>query len=784
MILLRQAARGMWRGKKSYLACIVLMAVGIMVFVSFNLMYRNLAAAMDGMYLDRRFGDAFATVGAIPLNKAEALGDLEGVRQAEATLVTDARVLIPGSNRIITLRTSSFTPGEDGRLNSFLLVEGFEPGDEGILVSEVFAAAHGLSIGDSLTLVIEGRRVSPVITGTVQSPEYVYAIPDTGQLMPDTEAFGFGYLTTARLGLLTGKTGSATNLSFLLEEGATFSHLKPQLEDALAPYGLRTLFARDDQPSHAMLDQEIESIGSMAGSLPMVFILMAVIILYIMLKRIIEQERMQIGTLKAFGFSNAAIIAHYLGYGGITGLAGGVVGVGLGLAMTGGLTQVYLQFFSLPVVETAPDPVFIAGGMGIALGSGLLGALMGTRGILRLTPSEAMRPPAPPPVTRDRVGRIPLLRSLLSSYGFMSVRNITRNRFRSAFVVLGVAFSFALTAFMSSYGEMFDALMLNQFTKVELYNVKVSLRQPAAYTAALESARSLEGAKRVEGMLELPVEVRGGHLKKNLTITAIQPEAQLYKIYDNDGDFTLAPPAGGVIISSSLADDLAVGRGDVLSMRTPYTGDEDIPLPVLGVVSSNLGSTAYIQLPGLWELLSIPPTVNSLLVDAADTALIKSALLEADNVAAITDSAESEALYVDLLDSYAYMIYMMQLAGVAIAFAIITNTATISLSERKREYATMRVLGMFPAEIGQVVSFEYWVLFLVSIPPGILFTRLIKEAMAGMIDNDIFSMPVSTAPGSYLAAVVLCMAAVALSNWSARRKIAGFDMVEVLKERE
>ena len=266
MILLRQAARGMWRGKKSYLACIVLMAVGIMVFVSFNLMYRNLAAAMDGMYLDRRFGDAFATVGAIPLNKAEALGDLEGVRQAEATLVTDARVLIPGSNRIITLRTSSFTPGEDGRLNSFLLVEGFEPGDEGILVSEVFAAAHGLSIGDSLTLVIEGRRVSPVITGTVQSPEYVYAIPDTGQLMPDTEAFGFGYLTTARLGLLTGKTGSATNLSFLLEEGATFSHLKPQLEDALAPYGLRTLFARDGQPSRlrTMLVVEPHSSASRA----------------------------------------------------------------------------------------------------------------------------------------------------------------------------------------------------------------------------------------------------------------------------------------------------------------------------------------------------------------------------------------------------------------------------------------------------------------------------------------------------------------------------------------
>ena len=783
MILLRQAVRSVWRSKKSYFACVILMAVGIAVYVSFNLLFVNLTAAMDSMYSRQRFGDGFATVNSIPLDAVDKAASITGIRQLDATIVADARVQKPDSTRITTLRLSSFQPGEADRLNSFILVEGTLPTEDGVLISDVFAAANGWGVGDSLDLVVEGRKLTPVITGTVQSPEYVYAIPDTGQMMPDNEVFGFGYMTAQRLGTLTGKSGFATNLSFLLEDGAAFANLKPQLEDALAPYGLKTLIPRKDQPSHVMLRQELDSLGSMATSFPMVFILMAVIILYIMMGRIIAQERMQIGTLKAFGFSNSTILLHYLGYGAITGLAGGIAGVAMGLMMTGSLTNVYLEFFSLPAAQAAPDSFFVMMGFAIALGAGLLGAFMGVRSLLALTPSEAMRPPAPPAVTGDLLGRLPFFRGVLASHGYMAVRNITRNKFRSAFVVVGVAFSFALTAFMASYGDMFDALLLNQFTKVELYNLKISLTQPTAYTPALEAAHALSGVRRTEAMLELPVELRRNHLKKNVVVTAVETDSSLYKIYDNEGDFTLPPPTGGVILSSSLAEDLQVGRGDILMMKTSYTYD-DVPLPVLGIVHSNLGATAYLRLDYLWALLDSPPIVTSLLLDAENPPAVKTALLEADNVAAITDQEESRKMYVELMDSYAAMLYMMQLAGVGIAFAIITNTASISLSERKREYATMRVLGMYPGEIGRVVGFEYWVLALISVPPGILLTRLLKQAMAGIIDNEIFSMPVSTAPSSFVVAAVMCMAAVVLSNWSARRKIARFDMVEVLKERE
>ncbi|MDL2233545.1 FtsX-like permease family protein [Ruminococcaceae bacterium OttesenSCG-928-L11] len=784
MTLLKQALRSMWRGRKSYLACIVLMAVGIATFVSFNQLFANLTAAMESMYTGQRFADAFAAVKEIPLSAVKRLEEVPGVARVDATIVTDARILDDTTTKIVTLRIASFDPAAPQRLNDFILDEGALPTDGGILLGNGFAAANGLTVGDTLSAVLDGRKLELTVTGIVQSPEYVYVIPDASTLFPDDRTFGFAYMEASRLGTLTGKTGSATNLAFQLEEGVAFSSVQYALEDLLAPYGLRSLYDRKDQPSHAMLKTEVDSIGSMSSSLPLMFVFIAVIILYIMLKRIIEQERMQIGTLKAFGFGDRAILGHYLLYGAVTGLAGGVVGLALGLLMTDGMSSLYLEYFKLPAIRVPPNPLYLLAGLGLALASGLAGALMGTRSILRLDPAEAMRPPSPPAVHRDIVGRIPVLRAILASHGYMAMRNITRNRFRSAFVVLGMAFAFALTAFMASMGELFDDLLLSQFTKAELFNLKISLNTYVPYGEALESGYSFDGVRKAEAALELPVGLRNEHLSDAVAITGIPSDSALYKLYDSDKRAVVPLPGGGMVVSSSVAENLKLRRGDTVTVTTPYTGNREFSTTVLDVVNTNLGGAAYMQLDSLWELVELPPAVSVIVLDAENPAAIKKALTDADNVAAVMDNAETMQTYVDLLDSYMALIYMMQLCGTGVAFVIITNTASISLSERKREYATMRVLGMHPREIGRVVGFEYWVLSALSLPFGILLTRLFKESMGGMIDNDLFSMPVYTAPSSYAMAAVFCGAAVLLSNLLAGRRIGRFDMVEVLKERE
>lgn len=784
MTLWKQAVRGVWRGRKSYFACIVLLAMGIMVYVSYQLLYVNLSSAQKQFYASQRFADGFASVDAISVGAVKNLSDIKGISRVDSSITLDARVMGLSDTKIVTLRLNSFDPENPERLNNFVLAKGTVPESGGLLIGQTFAAANKLAVGDTVRLIVNGQEIERQITGIAQSPEYVYVIPDTGQLLPDDSAFGFAFVPAADLETLGSGRGIANRLSFLLEKGATFRQVEAPLREALEPYGLRSLTARKDQPSHAMLQQEIDQLGSMSASIPTVFIVMAVLILYIMLKRMIEQERMQIGTLKAFGFSNWTIVLHYLSYGGVTGAVGGVAGVLLGLVMTGGMTQMYLDYFSLPAIQVPPDPFYILMGLLIAILSGLAGAFMGVRGVLRLEPGEAMRPPSPPVLKSDLFARLPLIRKLLTSYGFMASRNITRNKFRSTFVLAGMAFAFAITAFMASYGDMFKTLMLDQFTKVEVYDLKITLKTPTGAADALETADALKGVDSAEAILELPAELHREHLQEAVSLTALPDDAGLYRIYDVDSKQNHSPPKEGILLSSTLAKKLQAKRGDVLTVRTPYTGDRDIPLPVMGVVHTNSGSSAFVSLKGIWNALDIPPTVNSILLSAKDPQAIKAELTDAKNVAAMIDQEEAKASYMDMFRTYSSLMEMMQGIGMIIAFAIITNTASISLSERKREYATMRVLGMHPKEIGKVVSFEYWVLSLGALPLGILLTRMIKQAMATTIDSDLFTMPLNTPLGSYLSAAVLCAATVALSNRLARRRISKFDMVEVLKERE
>lgn len=785
MILFKKAARSIWRGKRSYIACVVLMAVGIMMFCAFNMLYRNLGAARDSMYADQRFGDVFAKVKEMPVNDAVALGSIEGVEAVEARLQTDVRVMLPGKeNKNITLRVASFDPLEQEPLNAFLVTRGTAASTGEILIGQPFFLANSLAAGQELEMIAAGKRFRSTVSGAALSPEYVYILKDASEMLPDNEAFGYAYMRYSELAVITGKSGFVTDISLSLKPGVSFESLKPQLEDALRGYGLIYLVPRKDQTSNSMLNMEINSMGSMATSIPMVFVAMAVIILYIMLKRVIEQERTSIGTLKALGYSDGEVVFHYMCYGLLIGGVGGVLGGVLGLMLSGVFTDMYLEYFNLPALTASPDPVFLAIGLAMAAVSGSLGAYMGTRSILKLKPSEAMRPPAPRVVTRDVLDHLAFLRHILAQHGVMAVRNIARNKFRSAFVVCGVAFSFALLGFMASYGDMFDKLLLDQFTKVQLYDIKVALKEPRSHSRALEDILGAPGVTTAEGILEIPAELRLAHLKESVSITAMERDSRLQKIYDNVLLRNLTPPEGGLILSKSLADKLEAKTGDVIHMKTAYSGGDETAVPVLGIVNENLGTTAYCEIDSFCEMIGVPKLASSLLLSAGDSGAVKAELLDAGNVAAVTDKEEAKKVIDDMLSSYASMIYIMQVSGVGVAFAIIMNTASVALSERKREYATMMVLGLTPREITRILGFEFWALTIIGFAPGIPLVRMLKLGMAGLVESDMFSMPVETPMYCFVLAGAGCLAAVLACNLLSQRQISRFDMVEVLKERE
>ena len=376
------------------------------------------------------------------------------------------------------------------------------------------------------------------------------------------------------------------------------------------------------------------------------------------------------------------------------------------------------------------------------------------------------------------------MRHILSPYGYMALRSISRSKFRSAFVAVGISFAFAIMTFMASYNEMFDVLMFDRFTKAQVFDMQITMTSPVAYTPLVEAVYRLEGVERAEAILEVPVSLSHRHLNTGVMLTAIREDSDMFFIYDNQLGINLPPSRGGVILSSSLAQSLGAGRGSVLLMDAPTAGREEIRLPVVDVVNENLGATAYIEIESLWDILGIPPTATSAIVRTYDTYAIMMQLRGVEAIAAVNDQTQMMAAFEEMMGTYAAMLFVMQLMGIGIAYAIITASSSISLSERKREYATLRVLGMQPKEVAEIMSFEYWVLSVIGIAAGVPLQHFMRIGINDMMGTDMFSVPLSTPTSAYIQAAVLCAIAVLISNLSARRKIAKFEMVEVLKERE
>ncbi|MCL2068911.1 MAG: ABC transporter permease, partial [Oscillospiraceae bacterium] len=653
MILFLKAVRTVWRSRRSYIACISLMAMGVMVYICMNMLHVNLNLANQSMYREQRFAEGFARVEQIPLSAVSHLGREQGIMRIQGSLVADARVQGLGSpGEIITLRLSSFDPDEASRLNDIALMRGVMPSEGEVAVSKPFFDANGLSPGDEITVILGGREHRFIISGAVLSPEYVYSIPDSSQLMPDDRTFGVAFLPYRELAAIMGMHGWANTVAFTLLPGVNFEQVRPRLEDALSPYGTRYLIGREDHPSHSMVQLEIDTIGDMSGSLSMIFVFMAVIILYIMLGRVIQQERMQIGALKAFGFSNRAILGHYLCYGLVIGIAGGGLGVLFGLLAAGGMTDMFLIYFHLPSLTHTVRPEIPVTGFVIAVVSGVSGSFMGTRKILKLMPCDAMRPGTPKLVKTDIIKSLSLLHHTLSSTGQMAVRNLSRNHFRSLFVVLGLAFSFSLISIMGGVDYMMEAMLTDQFDKVEIYDLKLALNRPQGFTAVTEAAWRLNGVTQAQAILEIPAEIRHNHLARGVSITALPAGGGLYKIYDSMTRQNHEPPAQGFIISESLANRLEAKRGDLITFKTPYTGGREFTAPVVEVIHGNLGLGCYIELHALCRILDIPPYANGILLNSPYVDALKEDLIEGGNVTALTDALAAKQTYAELMETY------------------------------------------------------------------------------------------------------------------------------------
>lgn len=765
----------------------LVVASGIGGFVATLSAVDSLARARDDFYAAGRFADVFAQVKRAPEAMALRLAEVPGVVDVQATVEAFARVTVPGSTDPVMGQLIGLDDRRPHRLNQVLLRSGRWPepgthagGELETVINESFADAHKLRPGSTVSALVNGKRRTLRITGTALSPEYIFG----GVMgMPDMRAFGVFWLARDELAAMMDLRGAFNRVALKLAPTASQPAVIDAVTRRLAPLGGSPAHGRDEQGSHAMLDNEIREQQVLGTVLPAIFLAVAGFLLHVVTARLVATQREQVAALKALGYRDGAIALHYLKLVAPMVLGGYVLGLLLGRWMGGMLTGLYAEFFRFPSFQHGIPASLAWTGLGIVVLTAVLGTLTAIAASVRLAPAEAMRPPAPGNYRRALLERLPRLRPGPALR--MILRNIERRPLRAALTVGGIAASVAIVVMGNFFRDAIEAIVDTQFNLQMRGDVIVWMTDQVDAGAGRELARQ-PGVLQVEAGRRLAVRFSHGHRSEKGLVDGHPDIAQLQRVVDVDHRVAHAP-ADGLLMTDRLAEKLQLRPGDLVTVEVREGRREVLRIPLQATVSDMMGLNAFIRRDTLNRLLGDGDVANffSLRVGAADLPR----LLESTQALPRVAGAFSKATMLRNMEEISarnvrIMSTILTVFAAVIAVGVVYNNARIALAERSWELASLRVLGFTRAEVSLLLLGELAIGIAIALPLGMFLGWALTHSMVGLMQSDQFLFPVVIQPRTYAWAAICVVAAGLASALVVRRRIDRLDMVAALKTRE
>jgi putative ABC transport system permease protein len=782
----RKLLRDLWGMKGQAFAIAMVVAAGVAMYVMYQSTFASLSETRRAYYERQRFGHVFASLKRAPERVSTEIAAIPGVSAMETRVVSSVTLDLEQLDEPAGAQLVSVPPDRRPRVNDLFLRRGrwIEPNrpDE-ILASEGFVIANKLEPGDQVPAVINGRLRRLTIVGVALSPEYVYSIRP-GELVPDDQRYGIFWMDEQALAAAFDMEGGFNDVTLALSPGASSEEVISRLDRILEPYGGRGAVPRALQLSHWTVENELSQLQSFGFLLPLIFLIVASFILNVALTRALALQRPQIASLKALGYDNVSIGWHYLKWGFLIGAVGIAIGVIGGASLGTMIIDLYNVYFRFPELHfSVPLRVIVGAGTltFVAAGAGAFGAVVRA---VRIPPAEAMRPEAPARYRRT-VLETPLLSRYLGTAGRMVLRNIARHPFRAGASVFGISFAVAILMIGLVFTDATEQLIQTQFWEAERQDVTVNFVEPR--TGAVKYALAqLPGVIAVEPQRTVAVRVRAGHRERYLAITGVPPTPRFKRIVDRNGEPIRLPP-GGVVLSQTLANALEISIGDVVTMEVLEGHRPTRRVEVSGLVDDLLGLSAYMDLEALHRLMQEGDVATGalMLVDAAHETQLSTTLKETPSIAGTGFKRAVLRRFREVLAAnLGLSIFINLLFASVIAFGVVYNAARISLSERSRELASLRVLGFTRAEISLILMGELALLTLLSLPVGGAFGYSLATVIVGSIDSEVYRFPLYVSRQAVAWSFLGIIGAALVSGLIVRRKLDALDLVAVLKIRE
>jgi putative ABC transport system permease protein len=679
-----------------------------------------------------------------------------------------------------------------------------------ILVEKHLADYHKFKPGDWLTIERNGSHAHFKIVGIVTSPEYIWVAKSAQEPMPTARTFGILFMPLPTVEDIFSMKGLFNELTIATVPSIDHDTIVSDIKQVLRKYKINRLTSRDDsvairtrkidvikgvrsaylierkdQISNRLLKQDLEGFASIAFLFPVLFLSMASLTIYVLLNRLIESQRIQIGLMRAIGYSKSTILFHYLEYALMLGLAGSILGVIIGYLMSSGLTDTYASQLNIPftIIEIQWGTIITGFIIGVVIP--LLAGLLPAWSTMRMRPAEAMRP-ATPTTGHKSIPEIvlPFLRYL--PYIFkLPMRNVFRNVRRSLFMATGVASAVVLVMVSMSFVDAMQKSLNTQFDVIQHYDARVIFQGTASTTIA-SYIKNIEGIDNTEAILEIPYRIRYGGESIDSSVMGLTPGSRMYNLISPDGT-PVDVVSGGILVPLSFKDKLGVKVGDTVKLEPLVGTVGETEKQLAGFADTYIGGQIYMPLEDAQKMVRQPGTATSVLLtfDGTPSFILLKKLYNIPQIASIEFADDVQKMIDEMMGFFWVFIGVMLAMGAALGIAIIFNGVTVNVLQRTREIAIMRAVGTGNRMLTAMFTLENFAIGLIGIIMGIPAGRYISEYFFKSMSTsteDVVSMTLTIFPRTYIIAVISALVILIISQIPAIRQVTQLSLATATKD--
>lgn len=607
-------------------------------------------------------------------------------------------------------------------------------------------------------------------------------------------------------GLSSYESGVAEFDEKSLDAQRQLADAQAQIDDAQAAIdqlepGELYAMDREKNPGSVSFESDADRIGQIAQVFPFIFFLVAALVSLTTMTRMVEEERVLIGTFKALGYGNGRITSKYLLYAAIASGVGSAVGIAVfSLFLPWFIMQAYSIVYAVPPRPTPLDPgiTLLSAGLGIGITVGATWFAAGST--LRERPASLMLPRAPKAGKRILLERIRPLWIRFSFSWKVTARNLFRYKRRFFMAIVGIAGCTALLLTGLGLQNAINDIIDKQFGEIYKYNMVVRMADDASDDDVAAVERQLGDAAHAQRFSFMHTDTmiaRSDDVDADQRLELVVPQSaeqlnDYVTVRERVGHKPLSLSDEGVVISEKLANELGLSVGDTLILYGQdsignATG-EGYRVAVAGIMENYVSQYAFMA-PSLYEeVMGQAPQYRTVYAQAVDDESVRAgmsdALLALDGVKTVGYNDETIDSYRTMLKSVDSVVVILVIAAALLAFVVLYNLTNINITERQREIATLKVLGFTPHEVNAYIYRETFLLSVLGALAGCVlgiymegFVVVTAEVSQVMFGREIH-------PESFLIAFVLTMVFTVIVTVAMRRKLDKIDMVESLKSIE